>query len=137
MEVKALESNSQFLSKYSDQLIGFTPEEEKKLSLALPDNFDLPSIIIQLSKLASDHRFVVENIEAEEINSNGLKSSLIKRVDIRASISGIKSGDYDDFYRFIGALESSLMIFNVQAISFDPQNSKYQIELSTYYYPKQ
>lgn len=134
-EVNKLKADSDFLSKYSSKIIEFTPEEERKLNLALPSDFDLSSMIIQLTKLASEHKFVVENIQANEASVSGLSDSKIKRIDISMTISGLGGNDYGNFGKFIEAMESSLMIFDVRAISFTPKEAGYNLELSTYYYP--
>ena len=133
-QVDKLKADSDFLSQYSSKIIDFTPAEERQLSLALPDEFDLPSIIVQLTKLASDYKFIVEDIQAEEVGANGLADKNIKRVDIEMSVSGVGGNDYGNFSKLIEALESSLMIFDVKAISFTPQEAGYKLELSTYYY---
>lgn len=132
--VRKLKTDSEFLSQYSSKIIEFTPAEERQLSLALPNEFDLPSIIVQLTKLASDYKFIVENIQAEEVRANGLTDKNIRRVDIKMSVNGIKGNDYSNFSKLIEALESSLMIFDVKAISFTPKEIGYKLELSTYYY---
>ena len=134
--VNKLKADSDFLSQYSSKIIDFTPTEERQLSLALPDEFDLPSIIVQLTKLASDYKFIVEDIQVEEVGANGLADKNIKRVDIEISVSGVGGNDYGNFSKLIEALESSLMIFDVKAISFTPQEVGYKLELSTYYYAK-
>lgn len=135
--VSELYANSEFLSKYSSNVLDYQPIEERMLSLALPDEFDLPSIIIQLTKLASEHDFIAKNIEAAESLSGVAGNSRIKKVDIKLTVSGTDSGiDYSNFGNFVAAIESSLMVFDVKAISFSPDNPDYQLELSTYYYPK-
>ena len=135
--VSQLQANSEFLSKYSSNALEYQPTEERMLSLALPDEFDLPSIIVQLTKLAGEHNFIAKNIEAAESLSGVAGNSKIKKVDIKLTVTGVDGGsDYSNFSAFVGALESSLMIFDVKAISFAPNNPEYQMELSTYYYPK-
>ncbi|MDO8668692.1 MAG: hypothetical protein Q7K65_00155 [Candidatus Buchananbacteria bacterium] len=136
-EVAKLKADSEFLSQYSNKIIEFTPEEERQLSLALPGKFDLSSVIIQLTQLASEHSFIVENIQASEAADNGLKDGHIKRVDLEMKVSGLGGNNYGNFGRFIEALESSLMIFDVKAISFTPEEAGYKLELSTYYYPSE
>lgn len=134
-EVNKFKADSDFLSQYSSKIIEFTPEEERKLSLALPSEFDLPSIIVQMTKLASTHKFIVGNIQADEVLANGLNDKNLKRVDLEMTINGVAGNNYGDFGRFITALESSLMIFDVKSISFTPEEIGYKLELSTYYYP--
>lgn len=134
-EVDQLKADSDFLSKYSSKIIEFTPEEERKLNLALPSEFDLSSIIVQLTRLASEHKFMVENVQTSEVSVNGLNDNNVKRIDIEMTVSGVGGNDYGNFGRFIEALESSLMIFDVKSISFTPEKIGYQLELSTYYYP--
>jgi len=134
-EVNKLKSDGNFLSQYSSKIIEFTPDEERKLNLALPSRFDLSSIVVQLSRLASEYKFIVENIEANEVVANGLGDSKLKRVDINMTVISSAGNDYGNFGRFIEALESSLMIFDVKAISFSPDEVGYKLELSTYYYP--
>lgn len=135
-EVEKLKLDSDFLSKYSSKIIEFTPEEERKLNLALPSQFDLSSVIVQLTKLASDHKFIVENVQANETSASGVNDSKIKRIDLEMTVSGLGGNDYGNFGKFIEALESSLMVFDVRAISFTPEESGYKLELSTYYYPE-
>jgi Tfp pilus assembly protein PilO len=134
-EVRSMQSESESLSRYSDNLLEFTSKEEWFLSLALPDEFDLPSIVVQLTKLASDNKFIVNNIAAEPVNSNGVTSGNLKKVDIEMSVNGVEGSDYGNFSNFIDALESSIMIFDVNSISFTPNEIGYKLELSTYYYP--
>lgn len=134
-EVDKLKADSDFLSQYSSKIIEFTPDEERKLNLSLPSEFDLSSTIVQLTRLASANNFIVENIQASEATENGLNDNNIKRVDIEMTVSGIGGNDYGSFGKFIEALESSLMVFDVKAISFTPEEAGYKLELSTYYYP--
>jgi len=135
-EIGDLSANKEFLSQYSAKLLEFTPKEERDLTLALPDKFDLPSIIVQLTELASDNKFIVENISAEEVNGNNGLIGNLKRIDIEMVVNGVEGSDYGNFSKFIDALESSIMIFDVRAISFTPGEMGYQLELSTYYYPQ-
>ncbi len=134
-EVNKLKADSDFLSKYSSKIIEFTPDEDRRLSLALPNSFDLSSIIVQLSRLTSESKFILENIQVNEAAVSGVGDSKIKRVDIELAVSGLSGSDYGSFGKFVESLESSLMIFDVRAISFTPEDGGYKLELSTYYYP--
>ncbi|PJE58475.1 MAG: hypothetical protein COU81_00550 [Candidatus Portnoybacteria bacterium CG10_big_fil_rev_8_21_14_0_10_36_7] len=134
-EVDQLKVDSDYLSKYSSTLIEFTPEEDHKLNLALPNDFDLPSILVQLTTLASSHGFVADNISANESSANVSSDSNIKRVDLAMKVTSANGNNYDNFGRFIAALESSLLIFDVRSISFRPDEIGYKLELVTYYYP--
>lgn len=136
-QISGLELQSNFLSQYSSQLLNFEPKEERKIAMALPDEFDLPSIVVQLSKLASDYKFILENISVDELGSNGVDITNLKRVDIEMTVNGVDGSGYGEFSKFIEAIESSIMIFDVKAISFTPDEDGYRLELSTYYYPKQ
>lgn len=134
-EVDKLKADGDFLSKYSSKIIEFTPEEDRRLSLALPNDFDLASIIVQLSRLASENKFILKNVQVNEVTASGLNEGKTKRVDIEISVSGLGGSDYGNFGKFVASLESSLMIFDVRAISFKPEDNSYKLELATYYYP--
>ena len=134
-EVDKLKVDSEYLSKYSSQIIKFTPDEEHKLNLALPSEFDMSAVVIQLTKLASGYGFIVDNIQVNEASTRILTDDNIKRVDIELSVTSTGGNNYGNFGKFIEALESSLMIFDVRAISFTPETVGYKLELSTYYYP--
>ncbi len=134
---------------------GFTPSEKRLMSLVLPDEFDLPSIIMQLAGLVEANKFVITQVDAEEVKTvmpaldesatavladssalasaetAGPENSKLKRINISLSVAG---GDYDALKNLIKLIESSLLIFKVNSIDFSSDKEEYQLNLATYYH---
>lgn len=127
--------------KHANQLLEFTPVEEHMISLALPDEFDLPSLMIQLEGMAKKNNFAVESIEAKyptvaadnKKNKTATANVPLKKINVGVTVVG---GNYDNFKAFLGSLENSIMIFDPSSVAFtgDGANQKYKLNLVTYYY---
>ncbi|MEK7653078.1 MAG: hypothetical protein AAB358_01170 [Patescibacteria group bacterium] len=122
--------------------VAIDPAEERLLSLALPDGYDFPSILVQLTTLAEDSNFAVKNIEINETNLSApkageaaIKSSVggqkLKKVNIRMELAG---GSYYDWKNLLTNIESSAMIFDILAIEYVPEKSDHTLSLVAYYY---
>jgi Tfp pilus assembly protein PilO len=124
-------SSLQFINRTVD----FTDQERELMSLALPNKFDLPSLMVQLEALASRRGFWVESISVNEPKkSHTAVSERLHKVNIDMSVVG---GDYRSFKKFLGAMEDSIMVFDILTIDFgslDSDNFQYDLNFVTYYY---
>ncbi|MFH0819359.1 MAG: hypothetical protein V1898_05165 [Patescibacteria group bacterium] len=83
---------------------------------ALPENFD-----------ASDPMQGIEQIAPETT----VKKQQLEQVYITLNLEGLDS--YEKFKNFLDNLESDLRIFNVESLTYDPNQTAYSLTLTTYY----
>ncbi|MFA4871796.1 MAG: hypothetical protein WC610_01930 [Patescibacteria group bacterium] len=151
--INRLEKDNAYMTENIDKNIEFSPAEERLLSLALPDQFDFPSLIIQLGSLAGRYGFTVANINAKEAvgiakpKSGGQdtsksqnfspsedNNSQLKKINVEMAVVG---GNYNAFKNFIQAMENSVMFFDVLSVNFkagDIAAQKYSLNFATYYF---
>lgn len=115
----------------------FTAEEQRLLAQVLPGAVDITSVTVQLTTLAKEFNFVVTGVSvatngaATQPAGDGTGQSRFKPATIKVGVSG---GTYYDFKNLLRALETSVMIFDVQQITFSGDATDFELELSTYYY---
>ncbi len=127
------------LKKVVDSLTSFTKEERRLIDTVLPAKFDFPSLVIQVSNLAKSNGFVVTGISYEEEKAPATKdgksvapvNSNLKKVKIKANFSG---EGYDQFKKLAQSLEKSIVILNIDSLSFGGNGNQYGMEMTTYYY---
>lgn len=130
--VNLLEQKKAVFEQYAGQAVEFSPSEKFLLSLALPEKFDFPSIVIQATTLAQKFGFLVANIEVAEPAAKEAVSSGPRPVNIKLDLAG---GDYARFKDLLAGIESSVMIMDLKAVSYMPAKANYRLDLTTYYYP--
>jgi Tfp pilus assembly protein PilO len=106
-------------------------DEENLLYMAVPKTFDFNSIVSQLTALSSAYNFSVNNIEVAkgDETEDAVSGQNIKSARISMSISG---GNYEEFKRFLSAIETSSMIFDVLSVNFSAGQS-YDLVIKSYY----
>jgi len=63
-------------------------------------------------------------------------SSAVKKLSISVNLMGGKTTGYENLKSFLSSLEQNLRLFDVEAVYFTPQSSKYSLTLLTYYLPE-
>ncbi|MBI5765850.1 hypothetical protein HZA71_01320 [Candidatus Falkowbacteria bacterium] len=151
--INRLAKDNTYMTENIDKSIEFSPAEERLLSLALPDQFDFPSLIVQLGSLAGRYGFTVANIDVKEVvgiakpksgdqdtdeSQNPSppedNNSQLKKVNVEIAVVG---GSYDAFKNFIQAMENSVMLFDVLSVNFKAEDiaaQKYSLDFVTYYF---
>ncbi|MEK7167595.1 MAG: hypothetical protein AAB791_01180 [Patescibacteria group bacterium] len=141
----SLQTQKSQLQNPANATLTFAPSEERLVNLALPDEFDLSSALIQLEGLAKNSGFAISAISSEEAKpvpavENGTKpvktnlnNNEVKKIDLRLELVG---DGYDSFRKLISDLESSIMFFDVEAVEMGKDSSSYRLSLSTYSYLK-
>lgn len=114
------------------QNITFTGEERRLLNMAVPNDFDMASLTVQMSALASQQGLTVTQLEIipqkEDETANALK-----KVRVKLSASG---ENYEQFKAFVLAIESSVLIVDVQSLTYAGQQGSYEVEFLSYVYPQ-
>lgn len=136
-DINYLLSNKDDFMDYVKQMTVFSQEEENLLNLALPNGLDVPSIIIQVDELARTHGFQIVKIDIDEASNSSSNISVpsnkdIKKVNINVEFSG---DSYESWKRLVASIESSIMIFDVTAMSFSGDGSFYRLNMNSYFYP--
>ena len=134
---KDISQNEYYLSKLEELLLK-TEElnqdyqeigvEADSLFLALPDEKDVPFLLVQFESLASSNGLLLDLISFEEIEK---KKTSTKETTVQDSsqlpyfIVNIKiNGSYDAFKSYLKALENSIRAIDVYSINFTPFVSK-------------
>jgi Tfp pilus assembly protein PilO len=132
-----LRDKQRILEQYRARAFQFSASEEKLLNLALPNEFDFSSLVMQLKGLADKYNFLINDIKVSDTDgqlaaaqANGNKTPL-KKVDIEIVVS---ADSYDKFKSFLAGLESSIMFFDIVAVDFASDRPVYTLDLITYYY---
>jgi len=102
--------------------------EADKLFLALPNEKDVPFLLVQFESLASSNGLLLDSISFEEIEK---KKTNIKETTVQDSsqllylIANIKiNGSYDAFKNYLKALENGVRAIDVYSINFTPFTNK-------------
>ena len=131
-------------------------EEAEKVLLTLPDEKDIPQLLVQFEKIAKNNGLLLESIEFGEIVKRK-ESDFIETVDDYKGISQSKkilsvfptssvlikiTGSYSAFKNYIKALEKNVRSMDIYSISFandnkslliDPSIFKFDLGINVYY----
>ena len=108
----------------------------KKLDVILPDNQDMPNMIVQLEALANASGVVLRDVTfAEEEKTEGNVSDY-KAIRINVKIDG----SYEAFKNFLTAVENNMRLSDVNSIGFQATTNStgvstfgFDVVLTTYY----
>jgi hypothetical protein len=128
--------NKAYLSKLKGALADYTSfnaEKRQKAMLLVPTEPDIPGIYVQLDTIASAHEFLVSSVDVVPGESGSMERTL-KGLRISANVTG---GDYDQFKLFLGDLQRSSRLFDVQSVVFSPEGGSFGLVMRAYYLDKQ
>jgi len=112
-------------------------EEVEKILLALPEEKDLPQLLVQFEKLALNNGLLLESIEFGEISKKE-KKDFIRNIDDYNELNESKKilftfpnsfislkivGSYSAFTNYIDALEKNVRSMDIYSIKFDSDNT--------------
>ena len=131
MEESIRNAENDKIAMQNTRKIDISADEENLMYMAVPKAFDFNSIVSQLTSLSSAYNFSVNNIEVAkgDETENVASGQNIKSARISMSISG---GNYEEFKRFLSAVETSAMIFDVLSVNFSAGQS-YDLVIKSYY----
>lgn len=122
--------------KFSNAIYQLSPLEKKLLNTALPDQPEDATLVAQLTAMIDKAGFSASNIDVERLAntaSNKIVSDHIGRVSVRLKLKG---GGYEELKQFLRLAASSLMMIDVNSISFTTKSPVYDLFLVVYYYNK-
>lgn len=130
----------------ASQIVELSPEEKRLLNLVLPPSPDTPNMIVHFTSLAKRAGFNVNNLSFSENISNlaSVKNSTGANAQTSAGLIGVQKvavkmtlagGDYNSFKLFLSLLEKSVIVSDVNSISFSGNGDSYDVSLVTYYRP--
>ena len=132
------------LSRYN----AFNPADVDRLHKLLPDHVDNVRLVLDLDTLASQHGFALQNVVINAPNNTkatadqapaviGANRQTYDSLTLRFATSGT----YPNFVEFITAIENSLRLVDVTALTMDPDSGlgagepvyRFDIALRTYW----
>lgn len=121
-------------------------EEGQKILLALPEEKDIPALLVQFETLASVHNLVLNSIDFQEVSpqirrrptEEPKKTAAFSRLIVNLKVSG----SYRFFKEYLNALENNIRAMNVQSINFSTASPEtdifdFDIKIEVYYQIKQ
>lgn len=138
-ELESKKSNLAQIEKVYDSYKKISQEEIKKLSIMLPPEKDVPSLFIEMEALARESGLALNSIDVAQAGAVSITAGLaegsatlnIKKLNINLKIQGIDS--YDRLKLFLGNVEKSIRILDLNSLSYSPAQDSYGISLVTYY----
>lgn len=138
-ELESKKSNLAQIEKVYDSYKKISQEEIKKLSIMLPPEKDVPSLFIEMEALAKESGLALNSIDVAQAGAVSITAGVaegsatlnIKKLNINLKIQGIDS--YDRLKLFLGNVEKSIRILDLNSLSYSPAQDSYSISLVTYY----
>lgn len=134
---QAQASNQQFQNLLKEKNIVFNqidPAKKDMLQKFLPDSIDNVKLIIDINQIASDNGMTIRNISIKGNDTSAIGPD--SRPYGVATLGFSVSGPYQTFKRFLAALETSLRLVDVTALSFtagDKDQYEYNLEIKAYW----
>lgn len=138
-------TKSQELKAVRDKLTSkrntFSPDDVTKLSRVLPDNVDNIRLIIDINNIAARRNLSLTNVQLGSVsNSRNAQNSLASGAS-GDSVGSVTVGfsvnaSYDNMLAFLGDLEHSLRIIDIQSLGFSAgsgDNADYSFSIRTYW----
>ena len=150
-----LKDKQDLIARVEKLIDGYNQNQEilKKIDYILPNNSDIPNLIVQIEALAKesgmnlgavDFKIIEEKIsgKAQEVRSGGTKTEATKDYHTM-NISISVAGDYAAFKNFLRAIEENIRLMDVQSVNFSSGAAEgakagifeFDINLQTYYKP--
>lgn len=116
-------------------------EESEKIFLALPEEKDIPALLVQFETLAAEHGLILESIDFSEVSSQARRP-----IEQPKTTQGIKTlvvnlkvkGPYEAFKQYLAALENNIRATNVRSINFnlgltETETFNFDLKVEVYY----
>jgi len=104
----------------------FNPADVDRLHKLLPDHVDNVRLVLDLDTLASQHDFALQNVVINAAGATGAQGGtdkpaigLNRQVYDSLTLRFATSGTYPKFVEFMNALETSLRLVDVVALTMD------------------
>ncbi len=132
---KLAETRDDLLKKYN----AFSPNDLARLETMLPQSPDNVKFILELSGLAERSGLLLQNVKVTDDAADAKRGSERKTDDAYGTV-GLEFtivGSYANFTSFLGGMESSLRLVDINKVSFvaldDKVNYQYTVGVTTYW----
>lgn len=98
----------------------------QKAEILVPEDFDIPYLMLSLQTLSAHNGIIWENISFGEIVSE--KEFPLEKLKISLKLVG----KYNDFKNFLDALWKNLPFFDIKSIRISPTNEEKKLKLYRY-----
>jgi len=98
----------------------------QKAEILVPEDFDIPYIMVSLQTLSAGNGMVWEDISFGE----GISEKEVPLQKIKISLKLF--GKYNDFKNFLDALWKNIPLFDIETISVSPTNEEKKLKLYRY-----
>jgi Tfp pilus assembly protein PilO len=114
-KVEFIETVKQLSKKYKGNESIFN-----QLDFILPDDDDVPNLIVQIEAIANDSGVTLEDFSISEI-----EDSEEKKLDYGVASVDLKmNSSYEAFKGFLSSLENSMRLMDIDSISFSQQSDE-------------
>lgn len=136
--------NARALQAKRDELLKRRQEmnatDLEKLSVMLPKNVDNVKLTLEINRIARQYNLVLQNVQVEDTAKDPQTQKKLEKQEYRSiAIDFTVSGGYNDFVDFLGHLEKSLRIINLDELTFKADNKtglyKFTMRVRTYWLP--
>jgi hypothetical protein len=124
--IKALISNYQQINQ----------NDINKINDILPNQKDIPGLIVTASALAEQNGFLLDSInlnDVPEVVTLGQDDTEVERVSMSLNLIDVNNGGYPQLKQLLLAIENNLRLFDVTAIYFNQGSSLYSLNIMAYY----
>ena len=143
-ELREALENAEMLSVAWDQLLDtynvISPTDVERLNVFLPDNIDNVKMIIEVDTLAQQHGLRIGGVSVTEpeLDEIALENNESQSISLEFNLSG----DYNGFLEFLGKIENSLRLIDVQDVGVEVARAEgvtydYTLSLVTHWLPNQ
>ncbi len=126
-KLKAMKTNYEQLEQSSQKILEVLPEDK-----------NLPEIILQLEELARKNNLTMTNIniaEDKQTTANEQKTNKlnVKKVVLTTNLTG---GDYFTLKSYLMDVEKNVRLLDIQSLAYSPITNSYDLMLGSYYLEK-
>lgn len=134
-ELVGLKQQLANLKALRQSLADLEKQDLSVLKFILPAKRDLPGLLVQLEKIASENNFILLSVGITPVTVAAGDDFGLKKLNLSLSLAG---GGYADLLRLLDVFEYNLRLLDVASINFTPNQtssglSSYTINLITYY----
>lgn len=153
-----LENRNEYLKQLqelNDSYNSISASQINRLEQALPKENDVPGLLVQLEALAVSEGVFLRGVNFSDVPQETLGTrgtsraarsraaandqnqsdplSLVQKVTVNLDLVSAGIGNYEQMKSFLTAIENNLRIFDVDSVSFDPNQANFSVNLVTYY----
>ena len=104
------------------------PQLKEKVRSMVPAEVDMPGIMVQVDAIAAANGLVLVSVDVA-VDEKAATTAGAKAVKIAMNLAG---GPYDSLKGFLRDVERSVRLFDVDSVTFSPENASYGVTMTGY-----